>query len=112
MKDRIIDNYAAVTVGTYLDICKVSRDESLEDLDKQVRILALLYGQTVDEILDLPLADYKVRKEATSYMAVWSWFKKTFPNYAATPELNDDHKIVITPADYLKDDEKSLQAAA
>lgn len=68
MKGRIIDNYAAVTVGTYLEICKVSRDESLEDLDKQVRILALLYGQTVDEILDLPLADYKVRAAASAFL--------------------------------------------
>lgn len=48
-------------------------------------------------------ADYKVRKETTSYMAVWSWFKKNFPNYQ-NPELNDNHKIIAIPSDYCADD--------
>ena len=61
---------------------------------------------------DRYMADFETLRDAVGYMKVWAWFKKTFPNYAATPELNDDHKIVVTPADYLKDDEKSIKAAA
>lgn len=68
MKGRIIDNYSGVMVGTYLDICKVSKDESLEDLDKQVKILALLYGVTEDEILDLPIGEYKEKAAASAFL--------------------------------------------
>lgn len=49
------------------------------------------------------LAEYKVLKETTSYMAVWSWFKKNFPNYQH-PELNDKQKIMVVPSDYCADD--------
>ena len=48
------------------------------------------------------LAEFKVRKETTSYMAVWTWFKKSFPNYQ-NPEFNDNHKIMVVPADYCED---------
>ena len=48
--------------------------------------------------------DYKTVKDAQKYMRTWNWFKKTFPNYAGLSELNDEHKIIVTPADYLKDE--------
>ena len=69
------------------------------------------YIRNVDDA-DHYMADFKTLRSSVAYMKVWKWFEKTFPNYAATPELNDDHKIVVTPADYLQDDEKNLQAAA
>ena len=69
------------------------------------------YIRNVDDA-DRYMADFNTLRDGVGYMKVWAWFKKTFPNYAATPELNDDHKIVVTPADYLQDDEKNLQAAA
>ena len=69
------------------------------------------YIRNVDDA-DRYMADFNTVRDGVGYMKVWAWFKKTFPNYAATPELNDDHKIVVTPADYLQDDEKNLQAAA
>ena len=61
---------------------------------------------------DRYMADYHAVREGVGYMKVWAWFKKTFPNYAATPELSRDHKIVVTPADYLLEEEKSFQVAA
>lgn len=48
------------------------------------------------------MADYRTLRDAYGYMKVWSWFKKTFPNYAS-PELDRNHKIVVTPVDYLQD---------
>ena len=61
---------------------------------------------------DQYMADYHTLRDAYGYMKVWAWFKKTFPNYAATPELSKDHKIVVTPADYLEDEEETLQKVA
>lgn len=46
------------------------------------------------------LADFITIREAKDYMDVWGWFKATFPNYNKTPELNSNHKIRVTPADY------------
>ena len=56
------------------------------------------------EDASLHMEDYRTLKDAVGYMKVWAWFKKTFPNYNAVPELNEDHKIVVTPADYRSDE--------
>ena len=55
----IIDNYNRLTLGMYQEIQEISRDESLEDIDKQVQILSILTGETEDEILHLPIQEYK-----------------------------------------------------
>lgn len=55
----IIDNYNQLMLGKYLEIQAISRDESLEDIDRQAQILAILAGQDVEDILHLPIGDYK-----------------------------------------------------
>ena len=45
-----------------------------------------------------------IREEAASkngsYNRVLKWFRQTFPNFYAMPELNADNEIIVTPADY------------
>lgn len=55
----IIDNYKDLPLGDYQDILSLCRDESLEELDRQVKIISILTGKTEDEILNLPITDYK-----------------------------------------------------
>ena len=55
----IIDNYNKLTLGKYIEIQEISRNESLEDIDKQVQILSILTGEAEEEILHLPIAEYK-----------------------------------------------------
>ena len=55
----IIDSYNKLTLGKYMEIQEVSRNESLEDIDKQVQILSILTGMAEEEILHLPIQDYK-----------------------------------------------------
>ena len=55
----IIDNYNRLTLGKYMEIQEVSRNESLEDIDRQVQILSILTGVAEDEILHLPIVEYK-----------------------------------------------------
>ncbi len=55
----IIDNYNRLTLGQYMEIQEISRNESLEDIDKQVQILSVLTGVAEDEILHLPITEYK-----------------------------------------------------
>ena len=55
----IIDSYNKLTLGKYMEIQEISRNESLEDIDKQVQILSILTGVAEEEILHLPIQDYK-----------------------------------------------------
>ena len=55
----IIDSYNKLSLGKYMEIQEVSRNESLEEIDKQVQILSILTGVAEEEILHLPLPEYK-----------------------------------------------------
>ena len=63
----IIDNYADLPVGLYLDLVKISRSD-LPELDKQVRIIAGLTGYSEDEVLALPIETYKRYAEKTVFL--------------------------------------------
>lgn len=67
------------------------------------------YIRNVDDG-DRYMADFNALRDAVSYMKVWAWFKETFPNYAKTPEMDENHRIVVTPLDC--DKETALQAIA
>lgn len=56
---KIIDNYRSLPIGDYQDIIAVCRDESLEELDRQVKIVSILTGVDEDTILNLPIQDFK-----------------------------------------------------
>ena len=56
---KIIDTYRDLPIGMYLEICEISRREDIEELNKQVSILAILTGRSEDEIYDLSITDYK-----------------------------------------------------
>lgn len=55
----IIDNYNKLTIGRYMEIQAISKDESLEEIDKQVQILSVLTGEAEEELLHLPITEYK-----------------------------------------------------
>lgn len=56
---NIIDNFNRLTLGLYQEIQAVSSNESLDDIDKQVQILSILTGEAEEEILHLPITEYK-----------------------------------------------------
>lgn len=53
----IIDSYADLPVGKYLDILAANARDA-DDLDKQVATIAILADVTEDDILALPLEEY------------------------------------------------------
>ena len=55
----IIDNYNKLTLGQYMEIQAISKDETLEEIDRQAQILSVLTGVSEDEILHLPIMEYK-----------------------------------------------------
>jgi hypothetical protein len=66
---KIIDNYRDLSIGMYLDICEVDRREDLEEINKQVCIISILSGMAEEDILDLPLEEYKELAAQTKYLS-------------------------------------------
>lgn len=64
---HIIDNYADLPVGLYMEILATSRAD-MEDIDKQVRIISLLSGMPETQVLTLPIPDYKALAAATEFL--------------------------------------------
>lgn len=63
----IIDNYNRLSLGKYLDILAIDKSE-MEDLDKQVAILSILSDLPEEEILHLPITEYKEMVQRASFL--------------------------------------------
>ena len=63
----IINNYADLPVGLYMDIIAVDRSP-LGEFDKQVRIISILSGIAEADILALPVPEYKRIAAATEFL--------------------------------------------
>ena len=57
---RIIQSYRELPIGEYQDILALCKDKSLEELDRQVKILSILTKMDEDTLLNLPIQDFKV----------------------------------------------------
>lgn len=64
----MIDNYADLPLGRYLDIEAVSKDTDRDELDRQVAIVALLSGIAEKDLLALPIADYSALAAKTAFL--------------------------------------------
>lgn len=64
----IIDNYRDLSIGDYQEIVAICKDGSLEEIDKQVKMISILTGRTEDEILDLPIMEYKRLSARLSFL--------------------------------------------
>lgn len=56
----IIDNYSRLSIGLYGAVLKADRDDTLDEVDKQVRIISLLSDISEDELLNMPITDYSL----------------------------------------------------
>lgn len=64
----MIDNYNALSIGQMMEIDAILRDEDAEDLDKQVRIIAVLSGMTEAQLLALPLPEFSALAAQTAFL--------------------------------------------
>ena len=55
----IVDSYGKLTIGDYMEIVRVCKNDSLEELDKQVKIMSILTKTDEDTLLNLPIYEYK-----------------------------------------------------
>lgn len=82
---RIIQSYRELPIGDYQDILALCKDESLEELDRQVKILSILTKVDEDTLLNLPIQDFKM---LTSRMG---FLEKDLPTKVT--KLEDSYKI-------------------
>lgn len=66
----MITDFNTLPIGLYQEILKISKNESLEEIDKQIKIVALLNDLSEDEVLDLPIEEYSKLAEQTAFLAV------------------------------------------
>lgn len=64
----IIDNYRNLPIGKYLEIQELSRNESIDALDQQVKTIAILTDLSEDEVLRLPIMEYKSLAAKTKFL--------------------------------------------
>jgi len=56
-------------LGKYMEIQAIAKQEGLEEIDRQVQILAILSGKYEEEILHLPIGEYKRMVEKASFLS-------------------------------------------
>lgn len=64
----MITRYEDLPLGEYMKIDAILRGEG-DELEKQVRVIALLSGNTEDEVLALPLDEYASRAAKAAFLA-------------------------------------------
>lgn len=65
---EIINNYKDLSIGKYQEIVKLFRDESMDDMDRQVSIMAILADTTEDVLLNLPLVEFSQMSAQTRFL--------------------------------------------
>lgn len=65
---KAIDSYKDLPLGMYLDILRIDEDETLDDLGRQVAVLAVLTGLKESEILQLPLGEYAANTARLAFL--------------------------------------------
>lgn len=64
---KIVDNFKTLTLGQFEQIQRILKSEG-EDIDKQIQVLSVLSGLTEDEILALPITEYKQMVVASNFL--------------------------------------------
>lgn len=64
----MINNYRDLTIDKYIELYELDI-HGMEELDIQSNIIAILSDMTVDEILDLPIPQYKKLAQQTAFLA-------------------------------------------
>ena len=65
---KIIDNYRNLPIGKYLEILELSQDENVDALEQQVKTISILTGLTEDDVLALPIMQYKELAGKTKFL--------------------------------------------
>lgn len=64
----MISDYKHLPLGKYIEICDICADETTDELGKQVAILSCLLDISEDDVLNLPIAEYKAKSSQLKFL--------------------------------------------
>lgn len=76
----MIDSYDKLTIEKAYLINDILDDGGMEEIDKQVNIIAVLSDMTEDEVLDLPLSEYETYVAQMNFLSEIPKARKRIPN--------------------------------
>ena len=91
----MIDNYNDLTLGTYLNIDAVLRNQQ-DELDQQIAIVSILSGLPEEDILALPLPEYAVLANKTAFL------RETCPPATAPDRVIVGDLVLLPVKDFTK----------
>jgi len=65
---HIIDSYSKLPVGKYIEILDLCDDDSMEEIVRQAEINAILADMTADEVMRLPIVEFKAMTQASHFL--------------------------------------------
>ena len=75
----MIDSYRKLSIAKYDEIKKIM-EKDIEDIDKQVELIACLADMDIDKVYNLPLTKYEDMVEKTSFLYEMPKPKNNLPN--------------------------------
>lgn len=73
------NSWDEISIKMYDDIVKTTRDESLSEFEKNVKILALLWDKSEDEIMNMNITDIEETNKYTSFLSDFKFDNKKRP---------------------------------
>jgi hypothetical protein len=93
-------NKEDITIGLYMEYIKFMMETSLEGLEKRIKIISILTGKSVDDLMDIDIKDLKrLSKELSNIDIAVSptKFKNTFEiNGITFKSKSSSNKIIIS----------------
>lgn len=64
----MIDSYDKLSIGKYLELMEIVDNEEIDEVDKNVEIVALLDDRPVEMVYDLPLMEFNSLMQKTNFL--------------------------------------------
>lgn len=97
IKMEIINSYDKLPLGMYLDICELYNDTAIEEDDRQMEVISILSGRSVDDLLKMPILEFKKLAAATSFLE-----QEEFPQGKMPKSFNLGGMTLIATTDITK----------
>lgn len=95
---EIINSYDKLPLGMYLEIYDLCEDQGMDDDDRQMEIISILSGKSVNELLKMPIGDFKRLSAQTRFL------EEEFPhvNGKVPKEFHFEEMTLVVTTDVTK----------
>lgn len=69
LKNKKPTSWRYITINDYLQIREIVEDDSLQEYDKEVKLIALINGISEDEVWNLPINEFRILQVEKTWMS-------------------------------------------